>query len=69
MLVKKREFRSRLLGHVVSLPYIYFSQHLRARYRSHGDFLAIARPCWGSSYTADAKSSQSLRRKISVKLV
>ena len=30
MLGRKGEFRSRLFGHVVPLPYIYISQHWRA---------------------------------------
>jgi hypothetical protein len=34
MLVTKRELRSRLLGHVVPLPYIYIGQHWRADARS-----------------------------------
>ena len=34
MLGRKGEFRSRLLGHVVPLPYIYIGQHWRADARS-----------------------------------
>jgi len=34
MLVRSGELRSRLLGHVVPLPYIYIGQHWRADARS-----------------------------------
>jgi len=34
MLGTKRELRSRLLGHVVPLPYIHIGQHWRADARS-----------------------------------